>query len=162
MIRLVTQFDSVETHPSLATPTCCGGCCCSCCSCLASAIGASSLSALHVRALQRDQKPWEKRAGASALAFFSLPIAVALAVVAGGTAFVIAPLVWGLLLWIAYRRAGSEHAVAWSAAVALLGSLAIVGEFVVAVATLDAFGAYFTLSIVVGVLVAVAGIVAFR
>lgn len=163
MIRLVTQFDSVETHPSLATPTCGCGCCSSCCCCcLASAIGASSLSAIHVSAIQRDLPPVERRGGASVIAFFALPICLGVAFVTAGYGLLVAPVLWGVLVWIAYRRARYGSPVLAGVTTAFLGSLAIVLEFFLALALLDALDAYLVASIVVGLLVAGLGYAAMR
>jgi len=162
VIRLVTQFDSVETHPSLATPTC-GGCCSSCCCCcLASAIGASSLAAIHVSSLQREVPPEDRKRGGPLLAFFALPIAIALGAITAGWGLFVAPVVWGLVLWLAYRRAGAEHPVAFAIMIAALGSVAVVVEFFVALAMVDSLDAYLPLSVLVGASIAFFGYVATR
>ena len=161
MIRLVTQFDDVETHASLATPTC-GGCSCCCCCCVASLISSSTLPALHVSALRQRQPEPERRHFTTGLALFALALTLVVSVVTVGYGFVVAPAVWAFLLWIAYRRAGAEHPIAWGILVAFLGSLAIVVEFFLALVMLDSLDAFAALGVIAGVLITVLGYFAIK
>lgn len=161
MIRLVTQFDDVEAHASLATPTC-GGCCCCCCCCVASLISSSTLPAFHVSAVRARQVPEERKHFTTGLALSALAITLGVSVVTVGYGLVVAPAVWAVLLWIAYRRAGSEHPVGWAVLVAFLGSLAIVVEFFLAFAMIDALDAYTGLGLLVGLGVTLMGYFAIR
>lgn len=160
MIRLVTQFDELETHASLATPTC--GCCCCCCCCLASAISSSTLPAFHVSAIQRDRPQEERKHFTTGLAFSALALTLGVSVATVGYGLAVAPAVWAFLLWIAYRRAGSAHPVGWGILVAFLGSLAIVLEFFLAFAMIDALDAYVGLGLFVGLAVTLMGYFAIR
>lgn len=158
VVRLVTQFDDVETHGSLATPTCCGGCCCCCCCCLATIIGTSSLTAMHVHRLQKASHDPTIKLWPTLLAVFSLPIALGLAALTQDVgALILAPIVWAALLAWAFWGAGSRIPIRSAIGVAVLGSVVLVVEFFIALAMLEAIGAYLFLSVVVGVGVAVAG-----
>lgn len=161
MIRLVTQFDSTETHPSLATPTC-GGCCCCCCCCLASAISGSTLPAFHVSALRAQQPPAERKHFTTGLALSALALTLGVSFVTAGYGLAVAPAVWAFFLWIAYRRAGSPHPIGWGILVAFLGSLAIVAEFLLALVLLDSLDAFLGLGLLVGLLLSVMGYFAIR
>jgi len=141
MIRLVTQFDPPGRHAAVATPTCCGGCCCCCC-CVVTAIGASVVAAVDAQRLHRRAKaapeppptwgsPWPAVVGALAL-----PIAIGIFVLAAAADASTGALAVGFAVWLgvsgaAYRGAG-YHAP-WLRALALagIGSVALVIEFLV-------------------------------
>ena len=151
MIRLVTQFDSVETRAAAATPTC-GGCCCSCCCCcLATAITSSAYTAMNLRVHARRLKdetgkspsPWPEILG-----FFALPIAVGFwLLVGGGTLGLVGAAVtlvgaavilsaWFLVLVALYRWVGSRRAWLPALATPLLAGVAAAFEFVLGLALL--------------------------
>lgn len=135
MIRLVTQFDSPRTRVAAVTPTCSGACCC-CCSCIATLIGGSIYTPWNVQQISRRserehperirwRRPWP-----AVLAALAVPILLVALVFAWWTA-IFPPLVWFLVAGVAYRAAG--HGTPWrrAAAIAAIGTLLFVVEFVV-------------------------------
>lgn len=154
MITLVTQFDDPATVPSGATPS--GGSSSSscCCCCVVTAVGASTISGLHVRSIRRleaeapsDTLPSTRRflsRGPDILGFLALAIAVGVfalgtwidASVAGYLA-VACVLLWGVLLYLAYRGARDERSVLHAMLTVGLASVAAVFEFFVWLAAVE-------------------------
>ncbi len=125
MQRLVTQFDDSRTKSTVATPTC-SSCCCCCC-CVASILTSSSLTAMNVRELGRQNNIEPRRITLYTVgAILVFPLAVALT--AGLFLFSISPrfsfflndslpgagffepavtlIIWILLLKLLYNKVG--------------------------------------------------------
>jgi hypothetical protein len=151
MIRLATQFDPPGTHAAeAAIPGGCCSCCCCCC-CLATTVSVSAVAAIQAshRASESQQRPpradlWVGLAGGSL---------VAAALLAGAIAWVIAQItsdsslavgmfalgtvvLWGALLWAAFRGVGFGNPVMPAVGFVLVGILAfaveaLIGAFLV-------------------------------
>jgi hypothetical protein len=147
LIRLVTQFDDPAAGPSVAAPAGASGCCSCCCCCIATAIGVSVFSTIHVRSLRRKAlehaeeepkpvpSPWPEVLGAFAFAI-ALLIGIILGFATGGVLLLTIPLVWGLLLYGAYRGAGDRSSLGHAAATVISGLLIALIEFVIWAAAL--------------------------
>ena len=132
MIRLVTQFDSPKARVAAVTPTCSGACCCCCC-CIATIIGVSVFTPWDVHATSRRASvetpervrwpsPWPTVLGALAL-----PIVVVVALFTAWTV-IVPPVVWILLVGLAYRAAGHGRPWLRAAAVVTVATLVFVVE----------------------------------
>jgi hypothetical protein len=150
VIRLVTQFDGPAARPSVAAPAGASGCCSSCCCCVATVIGVSAFSTIHVRSLRLkalreraevEPRPadssWPEVLGAFALAI-ALIVSSLLGAVSGGALFFAFPLVWGFLLYRAYRGAGDPSKTLHAILTVIAGVVIFVVEFVIWAAALGA------------------------
>jgi hypothetical protein len=134
MIRLVTQFDDVETRASAATPTC-GGCCCCCCCCIATVISTSAFTAMnlraHTRALEKQTggspSPWPEIFGALGL-LLAAGLALAAGRLGGVTAVGVGVGAWILILLGLYTWVGSETPWVPAVSIGLIGACAFAGE----------------------------------
>jgi hypothetical protein len=151
VIKLVTQFDDPETHPTGATPSGASSSSSCCCCCVVTAIGTSVLSGLHIRSVRQwEREPesaspnvrapvWPEVLGfiALALAIGVLVLSLSLApnhvagwIVAGSVA------VWLAVLYAAYRGARDPHPIGHAFLTLIAAGLAALVEFFIWAAVL--------------------------
>jgi hypothetical protein len=164
VIRLVTQFDDVETRASIATPTC-GGCCCCCCCCVTTAVGVTAFTAMnlrkHARALEQtagaSPSPWAEVVGALALPLALIVAGGVAAAVHNGAASLLAVPAWILILFGLYRWVRAPGPWVSALLTVVFASIAAVVEFFLGAALLfgAGFGIYAVLTIVASIAVVV-------
>lgn len=140
MIALVTQFDDPSARPYVATPSGASSSSCCCC-CVATVIGASIFSTIHVRSIRRQSlaaktelRPadslWPELLASVAL-IAALVAGGLLGAVTGGVLLFSVPLVWGSLLFAAYRGAGDDGRIGHAILTVIGGLLLGAVEFVI-------------------------------